>query len=189
MFYRDDQSAKTEADAVFQKLKIIVNIFNYRSFGYTCTKCFKRRLYTENKIYIPKLGMHEDIYIMSQIIFYAKSIVYLPEVLYHYRKDNPDSLCSQSRTVRHIASSRNMLDLCAHYLDHLKGSPIEGVWGGLVLRGGWHAIVHKEGRVLWNEFPWLAEAVRKAPLGCGYRTPLIFQLVTKLYISLFRPTR
>ena len=33
MFYRDDQSAKTEADAVFQKFKIIVNIFNYEEFS------------------------------------------------------------------------------------------------------------------------------------------------------------
>ena len=124
---------------------------------------------------------------MAQIIFYARSIVHLPEVLYHYRKDNPDSLCSQSRRVRHLASSRNMLDLCGHYWDHLEGSPIEGVWGGLVLRAGWHALIYKIN--LWSEFPWLAEVVKKAPLGCRYRTPLIFQLVTKIYVRLFKPTR
>lgn len=188
--YGDHQSVKHEREYTADtRLRFISDIFGYRAAGYTWNKCFRRSLYTDNEIHTPRLSMHEDMCLMTQIIFYARSIVHLHEVLYHYRKDNPDSLCSQSRTVRHIASSRNMLDLCAHYLDHLKGSPIEGVWGGLVLRGGWHAIVHKEGRVLWNEFPWLAEAVRKAPLGCGYRTPLIFQLVTKLYISLFRPTR
>jgi hypothetical protein len=75
-----------------------------------------------------------------------------------------------------------MLDLCEHYLDHLEGSPIEKVWGGLVLRAGWHAIIHKTD--LWSEFEWLADAVRRAPLGCRYRTPLLFQLITKAYARL-----
>ena len=125
--------------------------------------------------------MHEDMCLMAQIIFYARSIVHLPEILYHYRKDNPDSLCAQSRKVRHLASSRNMLDLYGHYMDHLEGSPIEKVWGGLVLRAGWHAIIYKTD--LWSEFEWLAEAVRKAPLGCRYRTPLVFQMFTKVWVA------
>lgn len=53
--------------------------------------------------------MHEDMYLMSQIIAKAKSIVHLHEVLYHYRKDNENAMCSQRRKVRHIASSRNLL--------------------------------------------------------------------------------
>ena len=70
----------------------IENIFNYRSHGYTATKCFRRSLYTDNHIFTPKLGMHEDMYLMAQLIYRAKSIVRLPEVLYHYRKDNEISL-------------------------------------------------------------------------------------------------
>ncbi len=180
--YGDHRSVKRERDYTADTKELFIeNIFGYRSAGYTVTKCFRRTLYTDNDIHTPRLSMHEDMCLMAQIIFYARSIVHLPEVLYHYRKDNPDSLCAQSRGVRHLASSRNMLDLCGHYMDHLEGSPIEGVWGGLVLRAGWHSIIHKAD--LWSEFEWLAEAVRKAPLGCRYRTPLVFQIFTKIYVA------
>ena len=181
--YGDHQSVKREREYTgATREKFIENIFAYRSAGYTVTKCFRRSLYTDNEIHTPRLSMHEDMCLMAQIIFHARTIVHLPEVLYHYRKDNPDALCAQSRGVRHLASSRNMLDLCEHYLDHLNGSPIEKVWGGLVLRAGWHAIIHKTD--LWSEFGWLADAVRRAPLGCRYRTPLLFQLITKAYARL-----
>ena len=180
--YGDHQSIKREREysAATREL-FIENIFGYRSPGYTVTKCFRRAIYTDNEIHTPRLSMHEDMCLMAQIIFYARSIVHLPEILYHYRKDNPDSLCAQSRKVRHLASSRNMLDLYDHYMDHLEGSPIEKVWGGLVLRAGWHAIIYKTD--LWSEFEWLAEAVRKAPLGCRYRTPLAFQMFTKVWVA------
>ena len=68
--YGHKTSYKRERDYMAEtKMEWVENIFNYRSFGYTVTKCFRRKLYTENNIYIPKLGMHEDICIMSQIIF------------------------------------------------------------------------------------------------------------------------
>lgn len=182
--YGDHQSVKREREyTAATKRQFIKNIFNYRSAGYTVTKCFRRSLYTDNAIYTPRLSMHEDMCLMAQIIFYAQSIVHLPEVLYHYRKDNPDAMCSQSRTTRHLASSRNLLGLYANYKDHLEGSPIEEVADGIALRAGWHAIIHKCD--LWSEFPWLGKAVRSARARCGYRTPLIFQWATKIYVRLF----
>lgn len=179
--YGHKQSIKREREYTGEsRMEFIRNIYNYRSAGYTVTKCFRRNLYTDNKIYTPELSMHEDIHLMSQLIFYARTIVHLPEVLYHYRKDNPAALCAQKRSVRHLASSRNLLGLVAHYWENPKNSPVADVWGGVVLRAGWHSMIH--GGELWNEFPWLAEAVRKAPLGVHYRTPLLFQLVVKLYV-------
>jgi glycosyltransferase involved in cell wall biosynthesis len=165
------------------KLQWIENMFNYRSFGYTVTKCFRRRLYAENDIVFPKLGMHEDICLMSQIIFYAQSIAQLPEPLYHYRKDNPAAMCSQARSKRHIASSRNMLGVVEAYKDNLKGSPIEFVADGVVLRAGWHSMIHDCD--LFEEFPWLKEAIKKAKVSTRYRTPLLFQIFVKIY-NLFR---
>ena len=162
----------------------IENIFNYRSFGYTCTKCFKRRLYTENKIYIPKLGMHEDIYIMSQIIFYAKSIVYLPEVLYHYRKDNEGAMTAGDRKSRHLASSENLLDLYDKYRDDIAHSPIRRVADGIVLRAGWHSLIH--GRDFFKENDWLADAICRAKVSNNYRTPLLFQVIVKVYVRMMR---
>ena len=182
--YGDRTSYKRERDyTVETKEDFIVNMFNYRSFGYTVTKCFKRKLYTDNVIYMPKLGMHEDIYMMSQIIFYAESLVHLPEALYHYRKDNPDSFCSQSRVKRHFSSTINMLDLYEHYRDNLKGSPIEKVAGSILMRAGQHSIIH--GYDFYKTHPYLAEDIRKTPISAKYRTALLMQLIVKLY-SLFR---
>lgn len=157
----------------------IANLFNLRSYAYTWSKCFRRRLYTDNIIVTPRYGMHEDICLMSQIIFYAKSFAYLRETLYHYRLNNPNSLSVQNIHVRHLASIRNMLDLCAYYRDRLEGSPVEKVAGGVFLRAGWYAIVHKYN--LWNEYPWLGEEIRKAPLSTLYRSSLLTQLVVKAY--------
>ena len=161
----------------------IVNMFNYKSFGYTVTKCFKRRLYTENVIYFPKLGMHEDIYLMSQIIFYAKSLVHIPAALYHYRKDNPDSFCAQDRLKRHVSSTTNLLDLYEHYRDNLKGSPIERVAGSILMRAGQHSIMH--GYDFFEKYPYLAGDIRKTRISCRYRTAVPMQVLVKIY-ALFR---
>ena len=161
----------------------IVNIFNYKSFGYTVTKCFKRRLYTENVIYFPKLGMHEDIYLMSQIIFHAKSLVHIPEALYHYRKDNPDSFCAQDRLKRHVSSTTNLLDLYEHYRENLKGSPIERVAGSILMRAGQHSIMH--GYDFFEKYPYLAGDIRKTRISCRYRTAVPMQVIVKIY-ALFR---
>ena len=174
------QSVKQERKYSAENRELWVkNLFNYRSFGYTVTKCFRRKLYTENRIVFPKLGMHEDICLMAQIIFYAQSVAYLPEPLYHYRKDNPGAMCSQPRPLRHIASSRNMMGVVEAYKDHLKGSPFEFVADGIVLRAGWHSMIHDCN--LFEEFPWLSEAIKKAKVSTNYRTPLLFQLFVKAY--------
>ena len=161
----------------------IVNMFNYKSFGYTVTKCFKRSLYTDNVIYFPKLGMHEDIYLMSQIIFHAKSLVHIPEALYHYRKDNPDSFCAQDRLKRHVSSTTNLLDLYEHYRDNLKGSPIERVAGSILMRAGQHSIMH--GYDFFEKYPYLAGDIRKTRISCRYRTAVPMQVIVKIY-ALFR---
>lgn len=174
------QSVKRERKYSAENRELWVkNLFNYRSFGYTVTKCFRRKLYTENRIVFPKLGMHEDICLMAQIIFYAKSIVQLPEPLYHYRKDNPASMCSQRRSVRHIASSRNMMGVVEAYKDNIEGTPMELVADGVVLRAGWHTMIHDCD--MYAEFPWLKGAISRAKLSVNYRTPLLFQIFVKIY--------
>lgn len=174
------QSVKQERKYSAENRELWVkNLFNYRSFGYTVTKCFRRKLYTENRIVFPKLGMHEDICLMAQIIFYAKSIVQLPEPLYHYRKDNPASMCSQRRSVRHIASSRNMMGVVEAYKENIEGTPMELVADGVVLRAGWHTMIHDCD--MYAEFPWLKGAISRAKLSVNYRTPLLFQIFVKIY--------
>ena len=182
--YGDRTSYKAEREYTSEtKADFIVNMFNYKSFGYTVTKCFKRRIYTDNVIYIPKLGMHEDIYLMSQIIHYAQSLVHMPEALYHYRKDNPASFCSQSRSQRHITPTINLLDLYEHYKDNLKGSPIENVAGSILMRAGQHAIMH--GYDFFEKYPYLAADIRKTPISFRYRTAVPMQIMVKIF-ALFK---
>lgn len=182
--YGNRTSYKRERDYTgATKDDFIVNMFNYKSFGYTVTKCFKRRLCTENVIYFPKLGMHEDIYLMSQIIFHAKSLVHIPEALYHYRKDNPDSFCAQDRLKRHVSSTTNLLDLYEHYRENLKGSPIERVADSILMRAGQHSIMH--GYDFFEKYPYLARDIRKTRISCRYRTAVPMQVIVKIY-ALFR---
>ena len=72
-----------------------------------------------------------------------------------------------------------MLGLYANYMEHLKGSPIETSADGIVLRAGWHSMIHDCD--LFAEFPWLSEAIRKAKVSTRYRTPLLFQIFVKIY--------
>ena len=178
--YGHRQSYRKEKEyTAATKGEFIINMFNYKSAGYTVTKCFRKSLYDNHTIYTPLLGMHEDIYFMSQIIFYAQSLVHIPKALYHYRKDNPDSLCAQDRKRRHIDSTTNLLDLYEHYRECLKGSPIEEAAGSILMRAGQHSIIH--GHDFFATHPYLAEDITKTKLSGKYRTALPMQVVVKLY--------
>lgn len=182
--YGHKRSFKREREYTAEtKDKFIMNLFNYKSHGYTVTKCFRKSLYTDNVIYMPELGMHEDIYMMSQIIFYAKSLVHLPEALYHYRKDNPDSFCAQDKEKRHVSSTTNLLDLYEHYRDNLKGSPIEHAAGSILMRAGQHSLMHSHD--FFKSHPYLAGDLRKTRISCNYRTSVLMQIIVKIY-ALFR---
>ena len=178
--YGHRQSYRRERDyTAATKMDFIINMFNYKSAGYTVTKCFRKRLYDDHTIYTPLLGMHEDIYLMSQIIFYAQSMIHIPRALYHYRKDNPDSLCAQDRKRRHIDSTRNLLDLYEHYRDNLKGSPIEEAAGSILMRAGQHSIIHRHD--FFSTRTYLAADIARTSLSSRYRTALPMQMVVKLY--------
>ena len=186
--YGNRQSIKREREYTANTKELwIENIFNYKSFGYCVTKCFRRSLYTDNKIFTPILGMHEDIYLMSQIIYHANSIERLPMVLYHYRKTNEASMCSQSMETRHIASSRNLLNLYQNYMDDIPDSPIKDVAGGIVLRAGWHYVFHKYD--FSKEYPWFFNAIRKAKISGRYQVSVFQQIIVKLAICFVTKSR
>lgn len=180
--YGHRQSIKRERHyTTATKEQWIVNIFNYTSHGYSVTKCFRRSIYTENVIHTPILGMHEDIYLMTQLIYHANSIAQLPMVLYHYRKSNKNSMCSQSNATRHIASSRNMLNLYEIYMGDIEHSPISKVADGILLRAGWHAIIHKHD--FTKEFPWFTDAIHKSHVSIRYQLNILLQLIVKIITS------
>ena len=181
--YAHRVSYKRERDYdVSTKDDYIINIFNYKSHGYAWSKCFRRSIWTDNVIYTPICAMHEDIYLMSQIIFHARSFAHIKEPLYHYRKDNASSICSQNKVKLHIQSDRNMFDLYEHFKDNLKDSPIEHVWGGMLMRAGMHALVYRQ--EFFTEYPYLADDIFKAPLSFRYRLNMPGQIYLKLYTGL-----
>ena len=101
------------------KMKFIWGLFNYKAYGYVWNKCVKRSVYEKNDIRFPSYGMHEDIYLMAQLLYYAESMVHLPHALYHYRRDNPGSISAAKRKNRRRDSAMNMMALYERYQNDL----------------------------------------------------------------------
>lgn len=165
------------------KAKFIRNLFNYNSYGYVWNKCVRRELYLKNKVYFPKYAMHEDIYLMTQLIWYAGSIVHLKRPLYHYRRTNPGSITAGNRKKRRGDSCMNLLDLYERFKDDVAGSPVSPVLTDIFLRSGWFSVVYDFN--YFDKYPYLAEMIRKTPMGIGHKPLLPFQVFIKIY-SLFR---
>jgi hypothetical protein len=87
--------------------------------------------------------------------------------------------------TRHIASSRNLLNLFQNYMNDLPNSPIRNVAGGIVLRAGWHSVLHRYN--FTTEYPWLPDAIREAHFSSNYQVALPLQVITKIAYMLFTP--
>lgn len=161
------------------KMKFIWGLFNYKAYGYVWNKCVKRSLYEKNDIRFPSYGMHEDIFLMAQLLYCAESIVHLPAALYHYRRDNPGSISAAKTRNRRRDSAMNMMDLYERYMTDLYNSPIRDSYGEILLRTGWLSIRYGFG--FFDKYPYLAEHIRKLPLSLRNKTFIVWQLITKIY--------
>ena len=65
-------------------------MLRFHSHGYMCNKLMKRSLYSA-ELFWPRYNMHEDMVLSGQLLSRAKTLVLIPEPLYMYRRDNPDS--------------------------------------------------------------------------------------------------
>ena len=172
--YRSDEQAK-----------YVRNMYNHCSYSSVWNKCFRRSLYTEHTIYSPKYGYAEDCYVTTQLVGYSKSIAYLDEYVYHYRKGNPNALTGQQRRKRKREYSLNFIDLYLKYRDvPAEKNPIAGIFDDILIQLGWYSIFYRLD--LFKEYPWLAKAVRGAKIrGGGSDVPIIAQLFTK-FVALFK---
>ena len=161
------------------KLRFIWGLFNYKAYGYVWNKCTKRSLYDEYDIRFPSYGMHEDIFLMSQLLYHAGSIVHLPAALYHYRRDNPGSISAAKRKNRRHDSALNMMDLYVRYMDDLQNSPICDSYGEILFRTGWLSIRYGFG--FFEKFPFLAQKIRKQTLSFRNKTFILWHLITRIY--------
>lgn len=171
-----DQEREYTSDS---KMKFIWGLFNYKAYGYVWNKCVKRSLYEKNDIRFPSYGMHEDIFLMAQLLYCAESIVHLPAALYHYRRDNPGSISAAKTRNRRRDSAMNMMDLYERYMTDLYNSPIRDSYGEILLRTGWLSIRYGFG--FFEKYPSLAENIRKQPISFKNKTFIIWQLITKIY--------
>lgn len=162
--------------------EFVRNMYNHRSFGSLCNKCVRRSLYTENTIYVPKYGYAEDCYVSTQLVGYSKSVAYLDENVYHYRKGNPNALTGHHRRKRKREYALNFIDLYEKYRDvPADRNPVACIFDDILMQAGWYSIFYRLD--LFKEYPWLAKAVRGAKIrGGGSDVPIIAQIITKLWV-------
>jgi glycosyltransferase involved in cell wall biosynthesis len=164
-----------------QKL-YVRNMYNHRSFGTLCNKCVRRSLFLENDIAVPKYGYAEDCFVSTQIVGLSKSVTYLDEDVYHYRKGVATAMTGQQRRKRKREYALNFIDLYLRYKDvPADKNPVAGIFDDILMQAGWYSIFYRLD--LFKEYPWLAKAVRSAKIrGGGSDVPFVAQLFTKLVV-------
>lgn len=68
-------------------------LLNDKIHGYIWNKIYSRKLFTDNKItFLDHLNMWEDVLVTTQLLCFAKRVVYLPKAYIHYRKVSSGSI-------------------------------------------------------------------------------------------------
>lgn len=183
--YPTRSSVKKERDYQSDEKSLYVrNMYNHRSFGTLCNKCVRRTLYTDNAIHTPQYGYAEDCVVSTQLVGYARSIAYLDEDVYHYRKGNPAAMTGQQRKKRKREYAVNFLGLYEKYRDMpAEHNPVAVIFDDIIIQAGWYSIFY--GLDLFKDYPWLASATRRARIRCNSDVWLASQIITKL-VALFK---
>ena len=162
----------------------IRNMYSHHSFASVCNKCIRRTLYFEHDIYTPKYGYAEDCFVTTQLVGYAKSVAFLDEYIYHYRKGNPAAMTSQQIKKRKREYALNFVDLYSRYMNTPKEqNPIAPIMDDIAMQLGWYSIFYSLD--LFKQYPWLAKEVRKAKMRFGTDVWIGAQVVTK-FVALFK---
>ena len=166
------------------KAEYVSDMYNHNAYGTLCNKCIKTSLFRDHQIYVPRYGYAEDCYLSVQLAGYSSTIARLDEVVYHYRKNNPSSLTRHGRKKRKEEYAMNFLDLYEKYRNvPADSNPIAPIMDDIVMQAGWYSIFY--GLDLFNRYPYLAGAVRKAKVHLRTDVWLPAQLLTK-FIALFK---
>jgi hypothetical protein len=159
-------------------------MYNHRSFGTLCNKCIRRSLFVDNEIFVPQYGYAEDCYVSTQVIGYARSIAYVAENVYHYRKGVATAMTGQQRRRRKREYALNFIDLYLRYKDVPKAeNPVACIFDDILIQSGWYSLWYRLD--LFEEYEWLAKAVRGAKIRCGSDVPVVAQIFTKI-VALFK---
>ena len=154
-------------------------IVRFHSHGFMCNKLMKRSLY-EKEIFYPRYNMHEDMVLSCQLLAGARSLVLIPEPLYLYRRDNPDSASRVKTSVRRGQSARNFLDLYEYWKGR-ENSPVASFDADFILRSAWVAFT--EDPTIFDERPYLKDAARTFPLKGDCALKLHRQILLKFKLK------
>lgn len=154
------------------------DMYNHKAHGCVWNKCVKTSLYTENEVHFPKYSYAEDIFLMSQLTGYARSIAYLDEALYHYRKDNPQAITRQDARKRRREAVLNFLSLYEIYKD-ATFNPVAPILDDVFYRAGLYSVLYGLG--LFKDYPYLADRISDARISTRAEVPVIIQLILKSY--------
>jgi glycosyltransferase involved in cell wall biosynthesis len=165
-----------------EKDRFVRDIMTHKAYGYTVNKCAKRKVYLENKVFFATYGMFEDVFLMTQLVYYADSYAHIDAPLYHYRRTNYESFTRQKRSKKRLFASRNMLDLYRSFEDHIPSSPIRESVGRIFYHAAWCSIIYRLG--LFNEYPEMQEMISNTPVGRRNLLPIWQQVFVKICIGL-----
>lgn len=129
------------------------DMLQFRAHGYLWNKLIRRSLFRKD-LFNPTIGMHEDMVLLAQVLGLGRRCVRVPEVLYHYRRDNAGTISQQQKNVRDVDSARSFLQLYAFWKDRAD-IPFRPYLPWLFLRCGW--IASRYAPALLDEFPFLRE--------------------------------
>ena len=167
-----------------EKKRYIRDMFNHKAYGTLCNKCVKYYLYKDNELFYPHYGYAEDCCMSVQLVGLAKSIAYINEDIYHYRKSNPDAMTRQGAKKRKREYAKNFLALYERYSKvPVCENPVEAILDEMLMCAGWYSVCYNLG--LFKEYPYLAKSVCKAKLSMHSEVPILFQLLVKL-VALFK---
>ena len=128
--------------SIDEKDRFVRDIMTHKAYGYTVNKCAKRSLYTDNKVYFAKYGMFEDVFLMTQLVYYAGSYAHIDAPFYHYRRTNLESFTRQKRSKKRLYASMNMLDLYRSFKEEISVSPIRESVGRIFYHAAWCSIIY-----------------------------------------------
>lgn len=160
---------------VQNKKKYMRRLYRDAAYGYLWNKMARRSLY--EGLFFPVHAMHEDIVVVTQLLWKANSIVRLPLPLVHYRRDNPSAATRMGKAKRRGQMARNYLDLYEHEISRGKMGSMSVVRDDILLRAAWVGISLDPG--LFKERPYLRKEALHLPLMPFHRVLLVQQLIMK----------
>ena len=156
------------------KMEFIKALYTGKTYGYNVIKCFRRSLFLHEPFYWPRKWMLDDRFLVTQLLFFSRSMARLEKPLYHYRRDNPNAVTRQKRALKRLDASINMMDLYLHYRDSLADSPIQDVYGNILYYCAWNALRYN--LPLFEIYPQLRADVKRLPVSRKNIYPIYKQL-------------